>query len=208
MLASAEQIVCSRENTDNPLANVWVVIPVFNEESSLPLVLQDLPPVGRVIVVDNGSTDRSATRALRYGATVVSEPRRGYGSACLAGLQAIRELAMTNSRPDIVVFVDGDYSDHPEMLPELATPILEGRADFVVGSRMLGVREPGAMPPAAVLGNWLAPFLMWLLWGARFTDLGPFRDLLENTRTTRHVRSEFWLDGRDANQSHRCSSSM
>lgn len=175
MLASAEQIVCSRENPDNPWANVWVVIPVFNEEASLPLVLQDLPPVGRVIVVDNRSTDRSATRALQYGATVVSEPRRGYGSACLAGLQAIRELAMTNSRPDIVVFVDGDYSDHPEMLPDLARPILEGRADFVVGSRMLGVREPGAMPPAAVFGNWLAPFLMWLFWGARFTDLGPFR---------------------------------
>lgn len=175
MLASAEPIISSPENPGNSLANVWVVIPVFNEEASLPLVLQDLPPVGRVIVVDNGSTDRSATLALQYGATVVSEPRRGYGSACLAGLQAIRELTTAHCRPDIVAFVDGDYSDHPEMLPDLAKPILEGRADFVVGSRMLGVREPGAMPPAAVFGNWLAPFLMWLFWGARFTDLGPFR---------------------------------
>ncbi len=175
MLVVADQDVCSREKPDDELATVWVIIPVFNEEDSLALVLNDLPAVGRVLVVDNGSTDRSAAVAVECGATVVSEPRRGYGAACLAGLQAIRDLTTSHGRPKVVVFVDGDYSDHSEMLHELATPILRGQADFVVGSRMLGVREPGAMPPAAVFGNWLAPFLIWLFWGARFTDLGPFR---------------------------------
>ena len=175
MTARGEPNVCPSENLGMSLANVWVVIPVFNEEGALPLVLRDLPAVGRVIVVDNGSTDRSAVLAVQNGATVVTEPRRGYGSACLAGLQAIRDLTTMHCLPDIIVFVDGDYSDHPDMLPELCAPIFEGRADFVVGSRMLGVREPGAMPPAAVFGNWLAPFLVWLFWGSRFTDLGPFR---------------------------------
>ena len=157
------------------LDHVWVIIPVFNEEASLPLVLRDLPDVGLVIVVDNGSTDHSVSLARQLGATVIREPRRGYGSACLAGLAAISSSALSAEPPQVVVFLDGDYSDHPDQLPELVTPILRGEADFVVGSRMLGDREPGALLPQALWGNRLACFLMWLFWGARFTDLGPFR---------------------------------
>jgi glycosyltransferase involved in cell wall biosynthesis len=157
------------------LDRVRVVIPVFNEEASLPLVLRDIPEVGRVIVVDNGSTDRSGEVATRSGACVVREPQRGYGSACLAGLAAIRSGTLSTDAPFVVVFLDGDYSDHPEQLPEMVAPILAGEVDFVLGSRMCGAREPGAMPPQAVFGNWLACSLMWLFWGARYTDLGPFR---------------------------------
>lgn len=173
-------MTAARLVTPRSLKSVWVVIPVYNEEASLPLVLHDLPSVGQVIIVDNGSTDRSADLALQHRATVVREPRRGYGSACLAGLAVIQSGALSAAPPDVVVFLDGDYSDHPDQLPELVEPILDGRADFVIGSRMLGQREPGAMPPAAVFGNWLAPFLMWLFWGARFTDLGPFRAISWN----------------------------
>lgn len=157
------------------LTRVWVIIPVFNEAASLPLVLRDLPYVGRVIVVDNGSTDGSAELARQSGASVISEPRRGYGSACLAGLAAIADQECSPEPPQVVVFLDGDYSDHPDQLPELVAPILADEVDFVVGSRMRGDREPGAMLPQALFGNRLACFLMWLCWGARFTDLGPFR---------------------------------
>ncbi len=157
------------------LPGVWVIIPVFNEEESLPLVLRDLPSVGRVIVVDNGSTDRSGALARQQGAVVICEPRRGYGSACLAGIAAVQSDALSTAAPEVVVFLDGDYSDHPDQLPELVEPILAGDVDFVVGSRMRGEREPGAMLPQALFGNRLACFLMWLFWGARFTDLGPFR---------------------------------
>lgn len=157
------------------LPSVWVIIPVYNEEESLPLVLRDLPAVGQVIVVDNGSTDRSLAVALQHGAVVAQEMQRGYGSACLAGMAAIRSRALAAQIPDVVVFLDGDYSDHPEQLTELVQPILDGESDFVVGTRMLGVREPGAMLPQALFGNRLACFLMWLCWGARYTDLGPFR---------------------------------
>ncbi len=158
------------------LSEVTVIIPTLNEEQSLPLVLRDLPVVGRVIVVDNGSTDRTAEVATANGAVVVPEPRRGYGSACLRGLATVESLiAEGQPAPSIIVFVDADYSDHAEQLPLLVAPIFEGRADFVLGSRMLGEREPGAMPFAALFGNRLACFLMRLLFGARFTDLGPFR---------------------------------
>lgn len=159
---------------------VWVIIPVFNEEESLPLVLRDLPSVGRVIVVDNGSTDRSGALAQQQGAVVIREPRRGYGSACLAGIAAIRTGALSAGSPEVVVFLDGDYSDHPDQLPALVEPILKGEVDFVVGSRMRGEREPGAMLPQALFGNRLACFLMWLFWRAKFTDLGPFRAISWN----------------------------
>ncbi len=158
------------------LADVWVVIPALNEERSIPLVLRDLPKVGRVIVVNNGSTDDTAKVASDAGATVVDEPQRGYGAACLRGLATIREeIDVGQGSPTIVVFVDADYSDHPDLLPQLVLPIFDGAADFVLGSRLLGIRQPGAMPLQSIYGNKLACFLMWLLFSAKFTDLGPFR---------------------------------
>jgi glycosyltransferase involved in cell wall biosynthesis len=158
------------------LSGVTVVIPALNEEASLPLVLRDLPSVGRIIVVDNGSTDGTANKASAGGATVVSEPKRGYGAACLRGLATIDGLtAAGGDAPEVVVFLDGDFSDHPEQLAELVEPIVNERADFVLGSRLLGKREPGAMPPQSVFGNWLACTLMRILFGIRYTDLGPFR---------------------------------
>ncbi len=158
---------------DLVFSNVLVIIPVLNEERSLPLVLEALPPVGRIIVVDNGSTDGSVLVAESMGAEVVREPRRGYGSACLRGLAQI-ECKNTKS-PEVVVFLDGDFSDHPEQLPLLVEPILAGNFDFVLGSRLMGRRERGAMPFQSRFGNRLACWLIWLLWGASYTDLGPFR---------------------------------
>ncbi|HVC93114.1 MAG TPA: glycosyltransferase family 2 protein [Pirellulales bacterium] len=158
------------------LSRVVVIIPALNEEASLPLVLRDLPRVGRVIVVDNGSTDATANVAAEGGATIAAEPQRGYGAACLRGMAVIEEAVAGGApSPRVVAFLDADYSDHPDLLPQLATPILEGRADFVLGSRMLGKREPGAMPAQSRFGNRLACVLMRFLFGARFTDLGPFR---------------------------------
>lgn len=158
------------------LNDVTVIIPALNEEQALPLVLRDLPAVGRVIVVDNGSTDGTAAVAANAGAVVVPEPRRGYGSACLRGLAEIELRTLAGEPPPrVVVFVDADHSDHADLLPQLVAPIFDGQADFVLGSRILGEREPGAMPPAAYFGNHLACFLMRVLFGARFTDLGPFR---------------------------------
>jgi len=158
------------------LDDVTVIIPALNEERSLPLVLGDLPRVGRVIVVDNGSSDATARVAADRGVTVVSERQRGYGAACLRGLATVRDLiGRGHPAPRIVVFLDADYSDHPDMLPQLVAPILSGDADFVLGSRLLGLREPGAMPPQSVYGNKLACFLMRALFRVRYTDLGPFR---------------------------------
>ncbi len=147
---------------------VAVIIPALNEERSLPLVLAALPTVDDVIVVDNGSTDGTARVAAAGGARVVSEPRRGYGSACLAGIAALRD-------PDIVVFVDADFSDHPDELPALVAPIEEGTADLVIGSRTQGNREEGALLPQARFGNKLACLLVRIIYGHRYTDLGPFR---------------------------------
>lgn len=161
---------------ETQLETVCVVIPARNEQASLPLVLRDLPPVGRVIVVDNGSSDATAEVARQGDATVVHEPRPGYGSACLAGLRQLETWSCDGEfSPAVVVFLDGDYSDHPDRLSELTTPIFDGRADFVIGSRLTGEREPGAMPPQSVYGNRLACFLMRAFWGVRYTDLGPFR---------------------------------
>lgn len=158
------------------LESVTVIIPALNEEESLPLVLNDLPDVGQVIVVDNGSRDATPAVAAEHGATVVREPRRGYGSACLRGLAAIHEqIERGQSPPAIIAFVDADYSDHPNLLPQIVEPIVQGDADFVLGSRLMGEREPGAMPPQSVYGNRLACMLMRVLFGARHTDLGPFR---------------------------------
>ncbi|MEM7202338.1 MAG: glycosyltransferase family 2 protein [Planctomycetota bacterium] len=149
-----------------------VVIPALNEEQSLPLVLAELPGdlVDAVFVVDNGSTDRTAEVATAHGATVVVEPRRGYGSACLAG------IARTEGY-DIVAFLDADYSDYPEDLRKLHAPIVAGEADMVLGSRMLQRESRRALMPQARFGNALASVLMRLLFGIRCSDLGPFRVL-------------------------------
>jgi glycosyltransferase involved in cell wall biosynthesis len=154
-----------------PGLRVAVVIPVFNERDSLPLVVADIPRahVGEVVVVDNGSTDDTPLVARELPVRLVREARRGYGSACLAGIAALEE-----SPPDVVVFLDGDYSDHPEELPILTHAIAAG-ADLVIGSRTLGRRERGALLPQARFGNALACFLVRVLFGYRYTDLGPFR---------------------------------
>jgi glycosyltransferase involved in cell wall biosynthesis len=148
---------------------VAVVIPALNEAASIGLVLRDLPRwIDWVVVVDNGSTDGTAEAAARHRAEVVREDRRGYGSACQAGVEAIGEC-------DIVIFLDGDYSDHPEEAALLVDPIAEGTADLVIGSRAAGNSEPGSLTPQQRIGNALACFLMRLLWRAPYTDLGPFR---------------------------------
>jgi len=153
-----------------------VVIPALNEEASLPLVLAALPRplVRRIVVADNGSRDGTAAVARLGGAEVVAAPRRGYGSACLAGLDYLRH----HDPPAIVAFVDADFSDHPDELPRLVAPLLAGEADLVIGSRVLGAREPGALLPQARAGNLVACALIRLLYGHRYTDLGPFRAAL------------------------------
>jgi glycosyltransferase involved in cell wall biosynthesis len=149
---------------------VSVIIPTRNEALSIGRVLADLPMdfVTEVIVVDSNSTDDTREIAARMGAHVVSEPRRGYGRACLTGIASA-------SAPDVVVFLDGDYSDRPAELPLLLAPIAEGRADITLGSRLAGPRTPGALPWHAAFGNRLAAFLISKLFGQRITDLGPFR---------------------------------
>ncbi|TNE53099.1 MAG: glycosyltransferase family 2 protein [Bacteroidetes bacterium] len=153
-----------------------VLIPAFNEEESLPLVLAAIPKswVRHVVVCNNGSTDRTAEVAEQAGAEVVEALQRGYGTACLAGMAYLEQLPAAE-QPDIIVFLDGDYSDYPEDLPEVAGPILNDDMDLVIGSRLLGNPEPGAMTPPQRFGNWLAPLLIRWLYGCRFTDLGPFR---------------------------------
>jgi glycosyltransferase involved in cell wall biosynthesis len=153
---------------------VDVVIPALDESRSLPLVLGDLPraAVRHVVVADNGSKDDTAAVAREAGCVVVSEPRRGYGSACLAGLA---HLAALPRPPDVVVFLDADRSDHADELPLLLAPIASGRADLVVGSRALGAREPGALLPQQRVGNWIATSMIRRLYGTEVTDLGPFR---------------------------------
>lgn len=151
-----------------------VIIPAYNEEGSICQVLRDIPwtLVREVIVCNNASTDRTAEVAKEGGATVLNQPRKGYGSACLKGISYIHEK---RQHPDIVVFMDADYSDYPEEMPKLIEPILKRNADLVIGSRSLGKREKGAMMPQQIFGNWLATNLIRSLYGYHFTDLGPFR---------------------------------
>lgn len=159
---------------------VDLVIPALNERVALPLVLADLDRslVRDVVVVDNGSTDGTAAVAADLGCVVVGEPRRGYGSACLAGLA---RLARAAPPADVVVFLDADHSDHAGELPLLLAPIAEGRADLVVGSRTLGAAEPGALFPQQRFGNAVATFLIRRLYRATVTDLGPFRAIRRET---------------------------
>lgn len=149
-----------------------MIIPVLNEEDSIGLVLADIPKelISRVIVVDNGSTDRTNQIASEAGAIVVREPQRGYGAACLRGMAAAKQY-----HPDLIVFLDGDYSDRPEDMYLLVKPILEEGYDMTIGSRMLGHREPGALPIQSLIGNYMVPIIIRFLYGHHYTDLGPFR---------------------------------
>ena len=153
-----------------------VIIPAFNEEASIGLVIDELPKayIREVIVCDNNSQDRTAQVGGAAGGTVVHEPRAGYGSACLRGMRHLAEKPVAE-QPDIVVFIDGDHSDYPEQLPEVVAPILQGGYDLVIGSRARGVTEAGSMTVPQVFGNWLATNLIRLFYGYEFTDLGPFR---------------------------------
>lgn len=153
-----------------------VIIPVFNESGSIGFVLNDIPKgiADEVIVVNNGSTDNTAEIARQHGATVLLEEKKGYGSACLKGMEYIRNKPM-EMQPRIVVFIDGDYSDYPKQMSALVKPILEQDIDMVIGSRAKGKRQSGSMAIQQVFGNWLATTLMKWFFGAKFTDLGPFR---------------------------------
>jgi glycosyltransferase involved in cell wall biosynthesis len=153
---------------------VNVIIPANNEEQSIALVVGAIPKhaVEEIIVVNNASTDNTADTARLAGATVLEEPRPGYGSACLKGIDYINSK---QKKPDIVVFMDGDYSDFPEELPLLIQPIQNDGMDLVIGSRAIGHREKGSMTPQQVFGNWLASRILKWKYGAEFTDLGPFR---------------------------------
>lgn len=155
---------------------ISVIIPAYNEEASIGKVIAEIPTdwVDEIVVCDNNSSDDTAEEAHRAGATVVFQPQPGYGNACLAGIEYLKSLP-ANRQPQIVVFLDGDYSDYPEQLPQVVAPILEADYDLVIGSRALGELERGAMQPQQVFGNWLATTLIRLFYGYHFTDLGPFR---------------------------------
>jgi glycosyltransferase involved in cell wall biosynthesis len=154
--------------------NIIVIIPAYNEETAIGKVIAEIPKnwVREVVVANNHSTDQTALRAQEAGATVVYEPVAGYGRACLRAMEYVESLDVA---PDIIVFLDGDHSDYPEELPKLVQPIIEQDYDMVIGSRALGQRERGSMTLPQIFGNWLATFLLRILYGVHYTDLGPFR---------------------------------
>lgn len=151
-----------------------IIIPAFNEENSVGNVVTDIPKelVREIIVVNNNSTDKTAINAQAAGATVLEEPQQGYGNACLKGMA---HLAEKTQKPDIVVFLDADYSDYPEEMNSLIQPIIENNMDMVIGSRTIGNREKKSMTPQQIIGNKIATILMKILYGVSYTDLGPFR---------------------------------
>ena len=152
---------------------IKVIIPAYNEEKAIANVINEIPKsVNEIIVISNNSTDNTIKVAKNAGATVLSEINKGYGYACLKGMEYI---ALQEIKPDIIVFLDGDYSDYPEELTKLIEPILYQNIDFVIGARVERLREKHAMTPQQIFGNWLATFLMKLFFNAKFSDLGPFR---------------------------------
>lgn len=160
------------------MSKIKVIIPAYNEEKAIASVIQEIPSiVDEIIVISNNSTDNTIKAAEEAGATVLLENRKGYGYACLKGMEYISNQEI---KPDIVVFLDGDYSDYPEELIKLIAPILKDDIDFVIGSRVPSLRERGSMTPQQIFGNCLATFLMKLFFSAKFTDLGPFRAIKYN----------------------------
>ncbi|GAA3636237.1 glycosyltransferase family 2 protein [Flavivirga jejuensis] len=155
------------------MTHIKVIIPAYNEAESITHVINDIPAhVDEVIVVSNNSTDATEINAKKAGATVLTETNKGYGYACLKGMDYI---ASQENKPDIIVFLDGDYSDYPEELTKIVHPIINDHVDFVIGTRVKRLREQGAMTVPQIFGNWLATTLMTLFFRAKFTDLGPFR---------------------------------
>ena len=158
----------------NNRQNIAVIIPAYNEQDAIANVIQDLPKelISEIIVCNNASTDNTSEVATKAGATVLLENKKGYGYACLAGINYLKK---NTTPPDIVIFIDGDYSDYPEQAVDLVREIVEHNRDLVIGSRALGNKEKGSMTPQQVFGNALATWLMKLFYGVKFTDLGPFR---------------------------------
>ncbi len=154
--------------------NIYVIIPAYNEEKSISKVIADIPDnvVKEIVVCNNNSTDDTQNVALQAGATVVFEEKKGYGYACLKAMEYIKSKAQAD---DIIVFMDGDYSDYPSDINKVIAPIQNKIADLVIGSRELGIREKGAMTLPQIFGNWLATRLIYLFYKVKFTDLGPFR---------------------------------
>ena len=155
------------------MTKIKVIIPAYNEADSIVHVINDIPnTVDEVIVVSNNSTDDTEANAKKAGATALNETNKGYGYACLKGMH---HIASQNEKPDIIVFLDGDYSDYPEELIKIVEPINENNVDFVIGARVKRLRENGSMTIPQIFGNWLATSLMRIMFKSKFTDLGPFR---------------------------------
>jgi len=155
------------------MQKIGVIIPAYNEALSIKKVITKIPSLAdEILVINNGSTDETQIKAISAGATVLNEPKKGYGHACLCGINYFNNLT---EPPEIIVFLDGDYSDYPEDLNEIIKPILEDQIDFVVGSRVKSKRERGSMTPQQIFGNELASVLIRILYGGNFSDLGPFR---------------------------------
>ena len=166
------------------MPTIKVIIPAFNEEKSIAKVIAEIPDfVEEIVVVNNNSTDQTAQVATKAGANVLTEKSKGYGYACLKGIDY---LSQKDKTPDILVFLDGDFSDFPQELTKIIQPIIKGSVDFVVGARVKELRASGSLTPQQVFGNWLACFLMKILYQSSFTDLGPFRAIrwktLENLK--------------------------
>ncbi|PIV92882.1 MAG: UDP-glucose--dolichyl-phosphate glucosyltransferase [Flavobacteriaceae bacterium CG17_big_fil_post_rev_8_21_14_2_50_33_15] len=170
------------------MPKIKVIIPAYNEEDSIANVIKDIPTiVDEVIVVDNNSNDDTAKNATNARATVLTETKKGYGYACL---KAMDYISNQTKKPDIIVFLDGDYSDYPEELLKLVEPIIKNNTDLVIGARKKELRAAHSMTPQQVFGNWLATFLMRILYGARFTDLGPFRAIKYEKLVALHMKDK------------------